>query len=651
MLQVYPVVARFPQTGGEYKTIEIRLKVKVVDKDLQDNSTQNDVHSDTLRICQDVLNEINQHPFYIHSNATLIGDIEMTQMNEVFDDYLVGWEFDLTMRLKNMNNFCGIPIAEMPGYSAAGPVDSDFSISWGYLTCETITGCTNLTNFITNYINDNPGILNTTVLNGTNTFTGGTALHPTINVTGGTFNSINVTGGTISSGGTDLYSIFVTAAGASATTVTAGSNIAVSNAGLNYTISVSGSPIFNSITSSGASSFTTLSASSFISGSTNIATVINNAATRVQPGLNTYTGGTAALPTVNISAATLSSLSATTISGGTYYSGSTPLSTIITQIVTGSSTNTSVGNGLNTYTGGTATVPNVNVSALTINFISVSGNSQFSNTTATLFSGGTISGGTYYSGSTPLYSVINNMITGVTSIRVQNGLNTYTGGTADLPRVNISAATLDNLTVSGNTILSPTSASSLVIISTGTTPSFRDNNGNVIESATTASNIVGGIGNRILAGLSNVQIIGGYNITGTTSNTVYISNLSANTLYVANFPCDLSFAISDETTQITTGTNKVTIYAPYAFTLTETQASLSQSGSAISTFNIKKNGSTIYTTKMTIDANEFSTGTAATPPVITGTSISKYDKLTVDIDTTGTGAAGAKIYLIGTRTI
>lgn len=50
-----------------------------------------------------------------------------------------------------------------------------------------------------------------------------------------------------------------------------------------------------------------------------------NDITRVQPGLNTYTGGTGNNPTVNISAATLTYLSATTISGGTIYSGSTDL--------------------------------------------------------------------------------------------------------------------------------------------------------------------------------------------------------------------------------------------------------------------------------------------------------------------------------------
>lgn len=54
--------------------------------------------------------------------------------------------------------------------------------------------------------------------------------------------------------------------------------------------------------------------------------------TLVQPGLNTYTGGTSALPTINVSAATLTYLSATTISGGTLLSGSTDLYNIFSQV-------------------------------------------------------------------------------------------------------------------------------------------------------------------------------------------------------------------------------------------------------------------------------------------------------------------------------
>lgn len=67
-----------------------------------------------------------------------------------------------------------------------------------------------------------------------------------------------------------------------------------------------------------------------------------------------------------------------------------------------------------------------------------------------------LSAATYYSGTTPLELIINNLITGVTSTitgsQVQPGLNTYTGGTNTAPTVNISGATLNNINVTGNSI-------------------------------------------------------------------------------------------------------------------------------------------------------------------------------------------------------
>jgi len=69
----------------------------------------------------------------------------------------------------------------------------------------------------------------------------------------------------------------------------------------------------------------TLSGDILYSGNTNLYDIFlttndeSHIITRVQPGLNIYTGGTDNFPTINISAATLSYLSATTISGGTIY--------------------------------------------------------------------------------------------------------------------------------------------------------------------------------------------------------------------------------------------------------------------------------------------------------------------------------------------
>lgn len=110
-------------------------------------------------------------------------------------------------------------------------------------------------------------------------------------------------------------------------------------------------------------------------------------------------------------------------------------------------------------------------------------------------------------------------------------------------------------------------------------------------------------------------------------------------------------AIGDETTAITTGTAKVTFRMPYAFTVTAVRASLTTvSSSGTPTFDINEAGSSILSTKLTIDASEKTSTTAATPAVISDASLADDAEMTIDIDTAGTGAAGAKIYIIGHRT-
>lgn len=112
----------------------------------------------------------------------------------------------------------------------------------------------------------------------------------------------------------------------------------------------------------------------------------------------------------------------------------------------------------------------------------------------------------------------------------------------------------------------------------------------------------------------------------------------------------IAVAISDETTAITTGTAKVTFRMPFAMTVTSVRASLSTaSTSGNPTFDINEGGTSILSTKLSIDANEKTSTTAATPPVISDSALADDAEITVDIDTAGTGAKGAKVYLIGRR--
>ena len=109
-------------------------------------------------------------------------------------------------------------------------------------------------------------------------------------------------------------------------------------------------------------------------------------------------------------------------------------------------------------------------------------------------------------------------------------------------------------------------------------------------------------------------------------------------------------ACSDETTNLTTGTAKVTFRMPYAFTLTAVRASLStaQTSGSILTVDINENGTTILSTKLTIDNTEKTSTTATTPPVISDSSLADDAEITIDIDQVGTaGAKGLKVALIG----
>lgn len=115
-------------------------------------------------------------------------------------------------------------------------------------------------------------------------------------------------------------------------------------------------------------------------------------------------------------------------------------------------------------------------------------------------------------------------------------------------------------------------------------------------------------------------------------------------------------AASDEITAITVGTAKVTFHVPYAFTLTGVSASVNTvSTSGTPTVDINEDAdaegggaaASILSTKLTIDANERRSSTAAIPAVISDASLAANSEMTIDVDVAGTGAKGLKVCLIG----
>ena len=90
----------------------------------------------------------------------------------------------------------------------------------------------------------------------------------------------------------------------------------------------------------------------------------------------------------------------------------------------------------------------------------------------------------------------------------------------------------------------------------------------------------------------------------------------------------------------------------HAMTLTEVRANLNtaQTSGSVFTVDINENGSSILSTKLTIDNTEKTSTTAATAPVISDGNLADDAEITIDIDQVGNGTAkGLKLTLIGTR--
>lgn len=114
----------------------------------------------------------------------------------------------------------------------------------------------------------------------------------------------------------------------------------------------------------------------------------------------------------------------------------------------------------------------------------------------------------------------------------------------------------------------------------------------------------------------------------------------------------IGIACSDETTDLTTGTAKVTFRMPFAMTLSDVRANVNTAptGSTL-TVDINEAGVSILSTLLTIDASEETSETAATPAVISDTALADDAEMTIDIDAVGstTAGKGLKVWLIGSR--
>lgn len=107
-------------------------------------------------------------------------------------------------------------------------------------------------------------------------------------------------------------------------------------------------------------------------------------------------------------------------------------------------------------------------------------------------------------------------------------------------------------------------------------------------------------------------------------------------------------AVSDEYTPIVVGTQKFTGRQIGNFTLTEVRINCRDASSSGKVdVDVKVNGSSVFSTRVTIDAGEKTSTSAAIPAVIANALIPDDAEVTIDIVGSGTGVTGLKFALIG----
>lgn len=117
-------------------------------------------------------------------------------------------------------------------------------------------------------------------------------------------------------------------------------------------------------------------------------------------------------------------------------------------------------------------------------------------------------------------------------------------------------------------------------------------------------------------------------------------------------PVTLGFSLSDETSNLEVATNVLRFRMPFGVELSGMRFTVNDAptGAALQ-FDVNLNGTTILSTKATIDATETSTFTAATPLVISNSTLTNDGLIAFDIDQIGSTnpGAGAKVWLYGYR--
>ena len=182
-------------------------------------------------------------------------------------------------------------------------------------------------------------------------------------------------------------------------------------------------------------------------------------------------------------------------------------------------------------------------------------------------------------------------------------------------------------------------------VATGTAPF-------VVASTTQVANLNAATAGNAATVTTNANLTGHVTSTGNAavlgSFTIAQLNTAVSDATLVDFE-RRDIAFSDETSDLTTGDNKATFHMPnYATTLLEVSVGMTTAPTgSTAIFDLTEAGTTVLSTLISIDAGEKTSETAATPPVISDSSLAANALMSLNVDQIGSSVAGTggKLYL------
>jgi hypothetical protein len=490
------------------------------------------------------------------------------------------------------------------------------------------------------------------------TSTGATALGnaATANFFIGSGNNLsNIQGSNI----TGAVAYATTANSVAVANVTGIGNIATINKDGNVSNILYGNGVFAAAPAGGGGSYANSDVATFLAsyGSNTISTTGNISAGNVIGNGQSLTSITGANVSGNVTSAVQSHYS--NIANSVAVANVTGIGNIATINTDGNVSNILYGNGVFAAApaggGGGGSYANSDVATFLASYgsntISTTGNASVGNLNATTAVVASILTSNIATGTAPLTVTsttrVNNLNVAYSNVSDYIGTGSAVNGNFN---ITLQSGTSGNIQPLGNIafIANATSGTMFATLFTGTLTTSTQPN---ITSIGTLTNLTsGGTVNFTTASNVSLGAVGNIKITGGSADQVLKTDGAGNLSWVTpagGSPTTITIvAVTEETSNLTVSSARMSFRAPQAMTLVSIpRASLATaSTSGLVTCDIKLNGTSILgVNKLSIDANELTSVTAATATSLDTPSIPDDGLITIDITSAGTGAKGLKI--------